>query len=557
MKIESGRDPNPALPPAGPGPRSLPAWLSFLWSHVLFPGKPAAPEPPRRAALLLLLVLPGLLLYPCLSFYLFEPDEGRYAEIPREMLARGEWVVPYLQGQPYLDKPPLLYWLVMASYRLFGVHDWAARLVPALAVHVCVLLAYLLGRRSLGERSAFWGALLLALMPGFLGMGRLLLLDGVLALWVTVALLAAFEAARGPSLRRRWWAVSAAACGLGVLTKGPVILVLVAVPLWLHRRLTGAGAPLGWRARLAWVGLALAVALPWYVAVCLRAPDFAHYFLWEHNVLRFLAPFDHLEPVWYYVPPLLLGLMPGTLLLPAFLRFLGTGNPEAAARRTPALGFVLLAGLWCVLFYSLSGSKLPTYILPAFPLLALALGHFLAVSPRPRLTRAAVALGLVVQFGGHYLVVPWYASYRSPLPHWDEVARACGEADTPLLCYPRHAHAVAFYLGREDMPSFRSKEVHRLCAKLKEHPRAVVLLTHRHSLRGLRQALPPELKVVRATRFALAPPSWLPRAYRSAFVRLLGETALGMCDLAVIERRDTTAAPAEALTEAQRGSRLR
>src|SRR5262249_35444501 len=156
-------------------------------------------------------------------------------------------------------------------------HDWAARLVPALAVHLCVLLTYLLGRRSLGERPAFWGALLLALMPGFLGMGRLLLLDGVLALWVTLALLSAFEAGRGASLRRGWWALSAAACGLGVLTKGPVILVLVAVPLWLHRRLTGSGARLTWPARLAWVGLAVAVALPWYVAVCLRAPGFAQY----------------------------------------------------------------------------------------------------------------------------------------------------------------------------------------------------------------------------------------------------------------------------------------
>src|SRR5262245_19124168 len=195
------REPPHAQPPAAdaacPWPRALPACLAFLWSRIVFPGRPIAPEPKPRAALLILLVLPGLLLYPCLSFYLFEPDEGRYAEIPREMLARGEWVVPYLQGQPYLDKPPLLYWLVMGSYSLCGVHDWAARLVPALAVHLCVLLVYCLGRRSLGARAAFRGALLLALMPGFLGMGRLLLLDGLLALWVTLGLLAALEAVRG------------------------------------------------------------------------------------------------------------------------------------------------------------------------------------------------------------------------------------------------------------------------------------------------------------------------------------------------------------------------
>src|SRR6516162_7955492 len=126
------------------GTRSVPTtfieYLPFLWSRVLFRGMPPGCEPIRPFALFLLLLIPGILLYPCLSFLLFEPDEGRYAEIPREMLVRGEWVVPYLQGQPYLDKPPLLYWLVMSSYRLFGVHDWSARLVPALAVHAGILL---------------------------------------------------------------------------------------------------------------------------------------------------------------------------------------------------------------------------------------------------------------------------------------------------------------------------------------------------------------------------------------------------------------------------------
>src|SRR5689334_22049318 len=120
-------------------PRSLADWIPFLWSRVLFPGGSCRPsEPCRLASLLWLLLLPGLLLYPCLSFHLFEPDESRYAEIGREMLQRGEWVVPYLQSEPYLDKPPLLYWLIEASYLLFGVQVWAARLVPALAVHGCV-----------------------------------------------------------------------------------------------------------------------------------------------------------------------------------------------------------------------------------------------------------------------------------------------------------------------------------------------------------------------------------------------------------------------------------
>src|SRR5438045_7551709 len=100
---------------------------------------PQEPQAWRPQAFALLFVLSGLLLYPCMSFYLFEPDEGRYAQIPREMLTRGEWIVPTLQGEAYLDKPPLFYWLVMASYSIFGCHDAAARLIPALALHGTVL----------------------------------------------------------------------------------------------------------------------------------------------------------------------------------------------------------------------------------------------------------------------------------------------------------------------------------------------------------------------------------------------------------------------------------
>src|SRR5262249_18003558 len=155
--------------------------------------------------LFILLIVPVALLYPCLAFHLFEPDEGRYAEIPREMLVRGDWIVPYLQSEPYLDKPPLMYWLVAAAYLVFGIHDWSARLLPAVAIHALVLIVYFLGRRRLGERAAFWGALLLGLAPGFASMGRLLILDGLLALCVTLGSFACFEATIGNRLRWGWW----------------------------------------------------------------------------------------------------------------------------------------------------------------------------------------------------------------------------------------------------------------------------------------------------------------------------------------------------------------
>ncbi|HJZ94170.1 MAG TPA: glycosyltransferase family 39 protein, partial [Gemmataceae bacterium] len=244
-------------------PRHLLTWVPFLWSQVLFPGTQATPTAIRWPSLLILLVLPALLLYPTLSFHLLEPDEGRYAQIPREMLARGDWVVPHLQGQPYLDKPPLLYWLVMLSYSVFGVAEAPARLIPALAVHGSILVVYLLGRRSLGERSAFWGGLFLAVAPGFVGMARLLTMDGLLTYWVTLALFATFEAVRGGRFRAGWWYLAAVAAGFGVLTKGPIPFLLLVPPVWLHRRLAENPVPIRWRHVAGFLGVAAAVNAPW------------------------------------------------------------------------------------------------------------------------------------------------------------------------------------------------------------------------------------------------------------------------------------------------------
>src|SRR5437762_3289942 len=131
---------------------------------------------------------------------------------------------------------------------------WSRVLFPGLAVHTSILATYLLDRRGLGERAAFRAALLLTLTPGLLGVGRLLTMDGLLTLWVTLGLLCAFEAVRTPVLKRGWWVASALACGLGLLTKGPIALILVLPPVWLHRRLAGTGAPLPWRERWIFLG---------------------------------------------------------------------------------------------------------------------------------------------------------------------------------------------------------------------------------------------------------------------------------------------------------------
>jgi hypothetical protein len=274
-------------------------------------------------------------------------------------------------------------------------------------------------------------------------------------------------------------------------------LVLLVPPFWMYRRLGGGLAPISRREALAFVAVVLAVTLPWYVAVCLRAPSFADYFFWKHNVLRFLAPFDHLRPVWFYAPILLAGLLPGTLLALPFLRFLLSAEPDAARRRCPEMGFMLLAGGWCVLFFSLSGSKLPTYILPAFPPLALALGYYLSGSRWARSAVPAVVAGFAfVAIGlGHHVALPWYAAHRSPMSRAEQVRRQCADPATPVVCYPRPCDSLAFYLQRDDLLNFRSKETQALLNYLEERPRTVVVFTHRHSLGTLRQVLPPHLRL--------------------------------------------------------------
>ncbi len=530
--------PNSSAVAALPWRRSLPAWLPFLWSRVVFAGETSATvEPWRGRSLALLIILPALLLYPCLSFHLLEPDESRYAEIPREMLQRGELLVPYLEGQPYLDKPPLLYWLVMASYRVFGVHDWAARLPPALAVHGCILLTYFFGRRSFSERAAFWGALLLGLAPGFLCMGRLLLLDGVLALWATLALFSTYEALRGERLKWGWWLLSATACGLGILTKGPVALLLLVPPFVLQRFLTGKRLNVAATAYGAYLLVVFAVTVPWYAALCVRIPDFARYFFWEHNIQRFLVPFAHEEGFWYYGPVLFAGLLPGTLLLIPFARFLLARDETTVRLRSPEFGFMLLAGGWCVGFFTLSTCKLPTYILPAFPPLCLALGHFLARGPwrKSLLPSCTAGLTFVLLAGVHYLAVPWYAEYRSPMSRPDEVRRLCSDPTTPVVCYPRNCDSVAFYLGRDDLHNYRSKEIEDLRYLVRTNPRTVILCTHRHSLAALRELLPPDVRIVDTVHLGLADVPGAPEKSKKTLTHFLGETALGLSDVAVIE----------------------
>ncbi|MGL6094619.1 MAG: ArnT family glycosyltransferase [Fimbriiglobus sp.] len=519
--------------PDAPLPRTVPAWLPFLWTQVLFPGTPDDRTRVRPLALALVVLLPAVLLYPCRDFLLFEPDEGRYAQIPREMLTAGTWVVPTLQGEPYLDKPPLMYWLTALSYAAFGVSEAAARLVPAVCVHLTILAVYLIGRRSIGERGAMWAALLLTVSPGYLSVARLLLLDGLLTMCVTVSVLCAFEAVRTGRMKLGWWLAAAVASGFGFLTKGPISEVLLFPPLLAVGFLNRSTARVGFGHALVFALVVVGVNLPWYVAIYREQPAFLGYFFWEHNVMRFVQPFDHLQPVWYYVPILLGGFLPGVLVgVPYLLALLSPPHSDTLSPpRSSGGGFWLLSGLWCVFFFSCSGSKLPTYILPAFPPLCLALGEFVA---RTRWNDSWAARGLIASAAGvvagmHFVLVPWYAEQRSPMGRPELVEKYVNDPSAVVVSYPRNVDSVAFYTGRADLKAVRTKNLNQCFVDSHFRPRTVFLFTHAHSLAGFREALPPSLRITETVSLRRS------TGQGKLADKLVGATPWGLCDIAVVE----------------------
>lgn len=366
-------------------PRILQVLLPFWWTQVLFPKQDADLRSESRTAwgLPLILFVAIALFFTQLDAPLLEPQEARHAEIPREMLHTGSAITPVLQGQPYLDKPPLLYWMTMASYRIFGVHDWAARVVPGLAGVMIVLGTFWWGRRMLGERVALASSLILCLSVRFIYLGRMVSFDVLLSLFVLLGLAFGHVAISRSRLHWRWWILSGLACGMGMMAKGPVAIVLTAGPIaiftLLDRRMARPN-PFGW---LAWLLSAMVIAVPWHAWMVIHQPGFAQEYFWRHHVVRFLEPFDHQEPVWFFIPSVLFGMLPWTLLLPGMFRFLGRHSRNVVSRRPVALGFFLLCFLWGFVFFSLSGSKRAIYVLPVLPMLALSIGGYLdCILPR-------------------------------------------------------------------------------------------------------------------------------------------------------------------------------
>ena len=305
---------------------------------------------------------------------LFDPDEGRYAEIPREMmLSGGDWVIPHLNGIVYLEKPPLQYWLTALAFRAFGENEFAARLCTGLAGYLSLAAVFFLGRTLWGFDAGVRAALFSAASTLFVLLGHQLTLDMLLSFWLTVALgcfLMAQARREGTGHRRLWMLGCWAAMALALLTKGLIGVLIPAAAL---------GAYVLWqrdwrllrRLNLRWgVPLFAAIAAPWFVLAARANGQFLEFFFVREHFLRFLTPIEHrTQPWWFFVPVLTVGIMPW---LPQAA--LALAAPPTDRARRGEFDPLRLLWIWCVfvlVFFSLSDSKLIPYILPAVPALAL------------------------------------------------------------------------------------------------------------------------------------------------------------------------------------------
>ena len=335
-----------------------------------------------QAAVPLLLAFCALLYLPQLGVMpLWEPDEPRYAEVAREMVASGDLVTPRCNYVRYFNKPPLLYWMTAGSLALLGTSEFAARLPSTLAAIGGVLVCYLLARSMFGGLAALFAAGVVATSLLYLGLAVIVRFDAPLTFFVSLALLLFWRGHQEADANRaaRFFLPMYAALALAVLMKGPVGPVLVGIIILVYLLWTRNLRLLG-RMHLP-LGLLIfaAIAVPWFVLAERANPGMARFFFVGENISRYAsAARGHENPVWYFLPVLLLGMLPWTGLLPAAIAH--AIADQRAAEPARANG-TLLCMIWAavtLVFFSLSISKLVPYILPAWPAVAALLGSLLA-----------------------------------------------------------------------------------------------------------------------------------------------------------------------------------
>jgi 4-amino-4-deoxy-L-arabinose transferase-like glycosyltransferase len=454
------------------------------------------------AALGAALIATTVCFYHLGSYGLWEPDEARYAEIAREMLVLRDFITPHLDYVPYIEKPPMLYWLTAFSMRVGGVNEFAARLPHATAALVGIGAVYLFTRRVFDPRQGILAAAILGTSALYGLMAQVLTTDMLLTACLAVALFAFYlQWAEGGA----WWWLMYLAIAFGVLVKGPIAIAIPALAGGIF--LLTAGGWRGARRRFhlaAGLGLVVLIVAPWFIAITLRQRDFlAFYLVGEHLHRFFQASYSHGQPIWYYVPVILGGLLPWSLLAP-FIRW-------RSLMPSPARRLCLITAATISVLFSLASAKLIPYMLPAMPFIAVPLanglddfianrdcrplavvGPLLGIaavgvwcvaafaerfrSPNPMLVRPALQAAVIVlsvagvlcfatfwqrrAFAGvaslavmsaALLVVASYGRLMAePARSYARLARLIAQRapTAPLVCYPRYIESLPFYTDR-------------------------------------------------------------------------------------------------------------
>ncbi len=359
------------------------------------------------------------------SFGLVGADEPRYAQIGREMLARHDWIVPTLNGTPWLEKPVLLYWQEMASYKFFGVQDWAAR-VPSARFALLMVLAVFFFMRRFRPGSELDAALITASSAGMIGFARGASTDMQLSAPFCVAMLAWWT--WHETGKKLWLSAFYVLLGVGALAKGPIspaMAVLIVAAYAAMRRDVKIFVRTLW---LPGFALFFAVVLPWYISIQSKVPAFLRVFFLEHNLERFGTNlYQHSQPFWYYIPVFILATVPWVVFtIPAlyetaraFWRNFGKDPEDLAA--TPERDWLsLFLTLWTlipILFFSFSRSKLPGYILPAIPAATMLTAAYLHRTQNIKIDRVKIMLHSLVCGGlvAGALMAPWIIT-KQPMP---------------------------------------------------------------------------------------------------------------------------------------------
>ncbi|MBI3095954.1 MAG: glycosyltransferase family 39 protein [Rhodocyclales bacterium] len=413
----------------------------------------AQPRELRRGPLLALLLAFVLVWFGTLEHRrLINPDEGRYSEIPREMVASGDWLTPRLNDIKYFEKPALQYWATATAFTVFGEHHWTARLWPALTGFLGVLFTAFATARLFGLQAGLIAGAVLAGSVLWNVIGHVNTLDMGVSFFLAAAVFALCLGQRDESdlsgdsrESRRWQDAAWVLLALAILSKGLIGLVLpaatvVAYTLWQRdwgfilriRPLRG-------------LLILLAITAPWFIAVSLANPEFAHFFFIHEHFQRFLTKaHGRYQPIWYFIPILLIGMLPW---LGSLAQGLAAGSRREAGRRFQPRRFLLVWAVLVFVFFSVSSSKLASYILPIFPALAALIGLHLAGYAASRRSEwhalPAILVGAVC-----LLLVPFVTRFAS-----EKVPAALYEAYQPWLYAGSAAlllgGLLAFWLGRQ------------------------------------------------------------------------------------------------------------